>query len=185
MVERVHFRGKREWMARGFIFSGAASLLSQLPDRGSLLVLNYHRIGNAKDDLFDPSIFSATAEGFDEQVSHLKRSASLVALDEALAFINGALKEDSRALPCVDHVRRRLQGQLRDRISYPAFARCARRVLPCDEHLGSAPSVMVHHRIADETSQRRRFTLHFPGALSVDIALERLAQQLAIRSAGV
>ena len=63
MADGVNFGGKREWLARGLLRSGATSLLSRLPDRDSLLVLNYHRIGDPDDDLFDPGVFSATGGG--------------------------------------------------------------------------------------------------------------------------
>jgi hypothetical protein len=88
--------GKREFLARGFLWSGASFLLSQLPARDSLLVLNYHRIGNPDDDLFDPGIFSATAEEFGDQIAHLKRYLSPVTLEEALAFAAGTLKDKAR-----------------------------------------------------------------------------------------
>ena len=73
MTVGTSFGGKRELLARGLLWSGASSLLAQLPARDSLLVLNYHRIGNAEEDLFDPGVFSATAEEFDRQISFLKR----------------------------------------------------------------------------------------------------------------
>lgn len=58
-----------------------------------LLVLNYHRIVNADDDPFDPGLFSATGDQLSEQISYLKRRASLVTLDEALAFVEGEINE--------------------------------------------------------------------------------------------
>ena len=94
MAQAVSFGGKREWLARGLLWSGTTALLSQLPDRDSLLVLNYHRIGDPDEDLFDPGVFSASGEDFDEQITHLKRSASLVTLEEALEFVSA-----SRELP--------------------------------------------------------------------------------------
>jgi hypothetical protein len=81
------------------LWSGTTSLLSQLPDRDSLLVLNYHRIGDPDEDLFDSSVFSATGEDFDQQISHLKRAASLVTLEEALEFVRG-VKETPAAAAC-------------------------------------------------------------------------------------
>src|SRR5690348_12857628 len=89
MIRGVISGGKREWLARSLYWSGAAFLLSNLPPRDMLLVFNYHRIGNAADDPFDPGVFSATAEQFDEQISYLKHRFSLVTLEEALAFVDG------------------------------------------------------------------------------------------------
>ena len=88
--------GKRELLARGLFWSGATFLLDQLPARDLLLVLNYHRIGNSDDDSFDPGVFSATADELNEQISCLKRHVSLVALEEALAFVNGTINEKIR-----------------------------------------------------------------------------------------
>jgi hypothetical protein len=75
------FGGKRELLARGLLWSGASILLSQLPAADSLLVLDYHRIGNPDDDLFDPGVFSATAEEFSDQITYLKRRVSPVTLE--------------------------------------------------------------------------------------------------------
>lgn len=80
-------------LARGLFWSGAAFTLLKLPTRNSLLVLNYHRIGNSNDDLFDPGVFSATTDQFDDQIRYLKQHLSLVTLEEALAFVEGTLKE--------------------------------------------------------------------------------------------
>ena len=80
-------------MARGMFWSGAASMLSVLPAKDSLLVLTYHRIGDHENDPFDPGIFSATGDQFDEQISDLKRNHSLVTLEEALEFVDGTIKE--------------------------------------------------------------------------------------------
>src|SRR5438445_12324087 len=95
MPGRLGFGGKRELVARALDWSGTAGILSRYPARDSLLVLNYHRIGNADDDLYDPGVFSATADALNDQVEYLKRRVSLITLEEALAFIGGA-KEKTR-----------------------------------------------------------------------------------------
>lgn len=69
--------GKRELLAHSLFWSGATFLLSKLPKRDLLLVLNYRRIGDPDGHSFYPAIFSATAQELD---------ASLVTLEEALAF---------------------------------------------------------------------------------------------------
>jgi hypothetical protein len=97
MKGRLQLGGKRELLARGLYWSGISFLLSQLPARDSLLVLNYHRIGDSDDDLFDPGVFSATADQFNDQISYLKSHDLLVTLDEALAFIEGTRKEKNRS----------------------------------------------------------------------------------------
>jgi peptidoglycan/xylan/chitin deacetylase (PgdA/CDA1 family) len=48
------------------------------------MVLNYHRIGNPLNTLYDPSVFSATAEGFDEQLRFLKKLVHVATLEEAI-----------------------------------------------------------------------------------------------------
>jgi peptidoglycan/xylan/chitin deacetylase (PgdA/CDA1 family) len=96
MTALSHFGGKRELLAQALFWSGAATLFSQLPERDLLLVLNYHRIGNRDNDLFDPGVFSATSAEFNEQISCLKRNFSLVTLEEALAFVDGTIKEKTR-----------------------------------------------------------------------------------------
>jgi peptidoglycan/xylan/chitin deacetylase (PgdA/CDA1 family) len=90
------FDGKRDLLAYGLQWSGILFMLSQLQARDSLLVLNYHRIGDPEKDPWDPGMFSATREQFDEQISYLKRNHSLVTLDEALAFVGGTSKEKTR-----------------------------------------------------------------------------------------
>lgn len=87
---------KRELLSRGLLWTGLTHLVAVLPERDSLLVLNYHRIGNANDDLFDPEVFSATAEEFNEQIAYLKRHVSVVSLDEALGFLDGSVKDRAR-----------------------------------------------------------------------------------------
>ena len=85
-------------MARGLYWSGTAALLGYLPPRNTLLVLNYHRIGDRAKDLFHPGIISASGEEFDSQIAYLKRHAAMVTLEEAQAFIEGKPRE--RATRC-------------------------------------------------------------------------------------
>src|SRR5271156_256752 len=91
-----HFGGKRELLSQAVLRSGAAFLLRQLPERDSLMVLNYHRIDNGDDDLFDSDLFSATSDELNEQISYLKRHISLVTLEEAIAFVDGTINKRSR-----------------------------------------------------------------------------------------
>jgi peptidoglycan/xylan/chitin deacetylase (PgdA/CDA1 family) len=65
------------------------ALLGLLPARPVLLVLSYHRIGNASETPYDPGVFSATADGLNDQVGFLKRWFHLATLDEALEIIEG------------------------------------------------------------------------------------------------
>ncbi|HYW47147.1 MAG TPA: polysaccharide deacetylase family protein [Bryobacteraceae bacterium] len=81
--------GKREFLARLSARTGFTSVLARMPKRRVLMILNYHRIGNSGDTLYDPGVFSATAEEFDEQVGFLKRRFHMAGLDEAVAMANG------------------------------------------------------------------------------------------------
>jgi len=173
------FGGKREMMARGLLWSGAAFLLSQLPARDSLLVLNYHRIGNPDDDLFDPGVFSATAEEFSNQIAYLKRRVSPVTLEEALAFIGGTLKEKARrcrVLITFD------DGYLDNyAVAYPilrshgvqgVFFLATGMVGSCQVPWWDHIAYLV------KTARRRRFSLRYPAGLAVDIDRHGLAGSL-------
>jgi peptidoglycan/xylan/chitin deacetylase (PgdA/CDA1 family) len=165
-----HFGGKRELLARGLFWSGAAFLLSHLPARDSLLVLNYHRIGNAADDLFDPGVFSATADQFNEQIAWLKRRLSLVTLDEALAFIDGTEKEKSRrcrVLITFD------DGYLDNyEIAYPILrSHGAQGVFFLATGMVGSCEIPWWDQIAYlvKTARKRQFSLHYPLKLTVDL----------------
>jgi peptidoglycan/xylan/chitin deacetylase (PgdA/CDA1 family) len=96
VIPVARFSGKRELLAHGLFWSGLTHFLGSLPERDSLLVLNYHRIGASEDDDFDPALFSATASELDEQVSYLKRNHEMVTLEEALAFVDRGLRSERR-----------------------------------------------------------------------------------------
>jgi peptidoglycan/xylan/chitin deacetylase (PgdA/CDA1 family) len=179
MAGGASFGGKRELLARGLLWSGAFSLLSQLPARDSLLVLNYHRIGNAEDDLFDPGVFSATAEEFDNQISYLKSNLSLVTLDEALAFIDGTLKEKTRrcrVLITLD------DGYLDNyEIAFPILRSYgAQGVFFLATSMVGSCHVPWWDHIAYlvKTAKSRRFILRYPADLVVDIDQNGLTKSL-------
>jgi hypothetical protein len=48
-----------------------------------LPVLNYHRIGNPEETLYNAGVFSATAESLEEQVRFLKLHLEIIGLEEA------------------------------------------------------------------------------------------------------
>jgi peptidoglycan/xylan/chitin deacetylase (PgdA/CDA1 family) len=82
-------RGKRELAARISAAIGLSSALEWLPKQPVLIVLNYHRIGDARQSPYDPGMFSATPEEFEVQVRYLKRRFHMTTLDEALAVASG------------------------------------------------------------------------------------------------
>jgi peptidoglycan/xylan/chitin deacetylase (PgdA/CDA1 family) len=179
MLGGLKLGGKRELLARGLHWSGASFLLSQLPARDSLLVLNYHRIGNPEDDLFDPGVFSATADQFNNQISYLKRHVSLVTLEEALAFVDGSLKEKAcrcRALITFD------DGYLDNyNIAYPILqSHGAQAVFFLATSMVGSCQVPWWDHIAYlvKTARRRKFSLRYPVDLTVDIDRNGLTESL-------
>jgi peptidoglycan/xylan/chitin deacetylase (PgdA/CDA1 family) len=82
-------KGKRALLAEICSRSGMIALLESLPKRNSLLVLNFHRIGNPAETPYDPGTFGPTAEEFEWQLSYLKRNFDCITLEEALAMVRG------------------------------------------------------------------------------------------------
>jgi peptidoglycan/xylan/chitin deacetylase (PgdA/CDA1 family) len=80
---------RRELAARLCAATGLLSLIEAMPKRDVIIVLNYHRIGNPWETPYDPGIFSATAEEFEEQIAYLKAHFYICTLDEALAMVMG------------------------------------------------------------------------------------------------
>jgi peptidoglycan/xylan/chitin deacetylase (PgdA/CDA1 family) len=80
---------KRDLIAKVFGDVGITSVLESMPRQKVLIVLNYHRIGNAYESQYDPGVFSATAEEFDRQIAYLKRRFYMATLDEAVAMACG------------------------------------------------------------------------------------------------
>jgi peptidoglycan/xylan/chitin deacetylase (PgdA/CDA1 family) len=179
MTGSLYFGGKRELLARGLYWSGASLLLSQLPARDSLLVLNYHRVGNPDDDLFDSGVFSATADQFNDHISWLKRRVSLVTLDEALAFIEGTNIDRNR---CCRVLITFDDGYLDNyAVAYPVlrshgvqgvFHLATSMVGSCDVPWWDHIAYLV------KTARRRSFSLHYPDDLTVDIGKTGLVESL-------
>jgi peptidoglycan/xylan/chitin deacetylase (PgdA/CDA1 family) len=73
---------KRDVAARLLEATGLRSLLLRLRTWNGILALNYHRVGDASTCPFDPELFSATPEGFDQQVRFLKAWCDLIVPDD-------------------------------------------------------------------------------------------------------
>jgi peptidoglycan/xylan/chitin deacetylase (PgdA/CDA1 family) len=82
---------KRGLVAKAAGGLGITRVLESMPKQDVLLVLNYHRIGNASESPYDPGVFSATAEEFQWQIAYLKRRSYLTTLDEAVAMVTGSI----------------------------------------------------------------------------------------------
>lgn len=80
---------KRDRLALFCRIAGVTALLESFPKRRSLLVLNYHRVGDKRQTPYDPGTFSATGEEFSDQVTYLKRHFPIVSLPEALEIVAG------------------------------------------------------------------------------------------------
>ena len=87
--------GKSEALSRWLHATGLHFLLSNLPQRNSLLVVNYHRIGDADTAAYAPQVFSATAEEFQAQMEFIAHRLHPVTLDQALAWVEKSGVEKS------------------------------------------------------------------------------------------
>ena len=173
------FRGKRELLARGLYWSGAPFLLGRLPARDLLLVLNYHRIGNPEEDLFDPNVFSATADELDRHLAYLKKAVSVVTLEEAQAFIDGQVREKTsrcRVLITFD------DGYLDNyKLAFPILrSHGVQGVFFLVSGIMGSSWVPWWDHIAFlmKTAQQTRFTLRYPSELTVDIAQDGITKSL-------
>jgi peptidoglycan/xylan/chitin deacetylase (PgdA/CDA1 family) len=95
-------RGKRELLAHLSSWTGLTRVLEALPQRRALMILNYHRIGNAEVTPFDSGVFSATAEQFDSQIAYLKRRFHMANLEEALGMLSGDVPQGTSVLVTLD-----------------------------------------------------------------------------------
>jgi peptidoglycan/xylan/chitin deacetylase (PgdA/CDA1 family) len=85
---------KEKIIARVGAYTGATRLVEALGGRPNLLILNYHRIGDAQKTPYDSDTFSCTADEFDWQVRHLKARFSIVNLESALDIVHGRAKPE-------------------------------------------------------------------------------------------
>jgi peptidoglycan/xylan/chitin deacetylase (PgdA/CDA1 family) len=68
-----------QYLKQAFRFSGVTVLLNCLKTWQGVLSLNYHRIGDGRDSIFDRGLWSATPEGFDRQIALLKTHCDVIA----------------------------------------------------------------------------------------------------------
>lgn len=81
---------KKEILARALAMTGVGSLLRRLRPWKGLLVLNYHRIGDAASSPLDSGVFSATQQQFDGQLAWLKSHADVIGLDDLDSAVAGS-----------------------------------------------------------------------------------------------
>ncbi|HVJ86879.1 MAG TPA: polysaccharide deacetylase family protein [Caulifigura sp.] len=80
---------KKDILARVLSMTGVGALMRRLTPWNGLLVLNYHRIGDARTTPLDPGVYSATQDQFDGQLAWLKRHADVIGLDNLDAALSG------------------------------------------------------------------------------------------------
>jgi len=84
--------GKRELLAQAGAYSGFTRLTEAIPGYPTLLILNYHRIGDAAQTPYDSGTFSCTVDELDWQVRYLKQRFPIVSLDQAVEIVHGKSK---------------------------------------------------------------------------------------------
>lgn len=82
-------RSKRAIAADVAATVGLTRMLEALSQRPALVVLNFHRVGDPARTPYDPDVFSASVDGFDEQVRQLKKRYGIVSLAEAAELVSG------------------------------------------------------------------------------------------------
>jgi peptidoglycan/xylan/chitin deacetylase (PgdA/CDA1 family) len=81
-------RSKREKTSSLAAGLGLVWMLERLPRRPCLLIFNYHRIADGRDDPYDPGLIEATPDQFDEQMRILKKHYALTELAEAQELVD-------------------------------------------------------------------------------------------------
>jgi peptidoglycan/xylan/chitin deacetylase (PgdA/CDA1 family) len=81
-------RSRREKTSSLAARLGIVWMLERLPRRPCLLIFNYHRIADGRDDPYDPGLIEATPDQFDEQMRTLKKHYELTELAEAQELVD-------------------------------------------------------------------------------------------------
>ncbi len=83
---------KRNLLAHTLDMSGCGRALRSVHAWEGVLILNYHRIGDARHSLFDRNLWSATAEDFERQIAQISQRFDVIGLpdfERALADPHG------------------------------------------------------------------------------------------------
>ena len=81
--------GKKHQLAQLATALGLTRLLEKVPRRPSLLILNYHRIGDPATTPFDSGVFSCKAHDLERHILYLHRRFRIVGLPEAIDLLDG------------------------------------------------------------------------------------------------
>jgi peptidoglycan/xylan/chitin deacetylase (PgdA/CDA1 family) len=83
---------KRAMLAQFASYSGITRVLESLPGKANLLILNYHRIGDPAQTLYDSGTFSCSADELDWQIRWLKQRFPILNLHQAVDIVHGRAK---------------------------------------------------------------------------------------------
>ncbi|WP_417475366.1 polysaccharide deacetylase family protein [Luteimonas mephitis] len=105
---------KKNFAARVITGARLRNALARLLPREGVVILNYHRIGDGTSSLHDRALWSATEQGFDDQLAFLKSHCDVIALDDltdalhtrggrhvAITFDDGYLDNYELAFPAL------------------------------------------------------------------------------------
>ncbi len=157
---------------------GLTRALASLPQRRRLIVLTYHRIGDAAHAIYDPEMYSATPEDFDAQVAFLKQRIGVISLDEALAWLDRpSLRSGSAVLITFD------DGYADNyRLAYPALRNhgVSATFFLTTSFVGES-RLPWWDRIADYVRRTREPRLHLEYPTALDFDLEREPRPIVLR----
>lgn len=75
---------KRELLAQAIDKTGLRSVIQFVSRQPLLIIVNYHRLGDLSDNLFDDGVFSATASAFEAQIKFLRDNFRVLQLNEII-----------------------------------------------------------------------------------------------------
>jgi peptidoglycan/xylan/chitin deacetylase (PgdA/CDA1 family) len=168
---------KRELLAQAGAYSGFTRLTEVIPGPPLLLILNYHRIGDATQTLYDSGTFSCTVAELDWQVRYLKRRFAIVTLDQATDIVHG------RSAPPKTSVLLTFDDGYRDNYdaAFPVFVKhqvSASFFLPTS-YIGTGCLPwwdMIAYIV--KTSRERRITLTYPESAEFDLTPAHRARSI-------
>jgi peptidoglycan/xylan/chitin deacetylase (PgdA/CDA1 family) len=83
-----HKRSRRAAAAAVSRYTGFTWAIRRLPHKASLIVLTYHRVCDVATVQGDPHVVDASPEVFEQQLQRLKRTCTVVGLEEAIAHVS-------------------------------------------------------------------------------------------------
>jgi peptidoglycan/xylan/chitin deacetylase (PgdA/CDA1 family) len=168
---------KKELLTQFLEKTGVVYTLEKLPRRSQLVVLNYHRIGDASSSAFDPSVFSVDQDGFDKQIGFIKKAYNLISPDDSLDIITGKIKPDGTCIAIT------FDDGYRD---------CLELALPVLQRHNARAAFFVVSQYAEhqpvpwwdlvaylaKQAQGRTITLSYPKSLKIDLSSPQFSRGL-------